>query len=63
MSVVVSDGKKTGGHVATPHPSKKGGKTPATPKATAADKSKPQTPKSAGVSCKTCSKYGDQFPL
>ncbi|XP_008779118.1 histone deacetylase HDT2-like [Phoenix dactylifera] len=46
------DGKKGGGHTATPHPAKYAGKTPAT-----SDKSKQQTPKSAGsVSCKSCSK-------
>ncbi|KAA8518625.1 hypothetical protein F0562_016099 [Nyssa sinensis] len=37
-----TDGKKGGGHVATPHPSKQAGKTPA-------NQSKQQTPKSAGT--------------
>lgn len=48
------DGKKGGGHVATPHPAKQAGKTPATN-----DKSKQQTtPKSSAgsVSCKSCPK-------
>ncbi|KAF6150371.1 hypothetical protein GIB67_034070 [Kingdonia uniflora] len=46
------DGKKGGGHVDTPHPSKKSGKTPANN-----DKSKPQTLKSVSqVVCKSCSK-------
>ncbi|OVA04641.1 zinc finger protein [Macleaya cordata] len=45
-----ADGKKGGGHTATPYP--KGGKTPAS-----GDKSKQQTPKSAGqISCKACPK-------
>ncbi|XP_068661641.1 histone deacetylase HDT1-like [Aristolochia californica] len=46
------DGKKGGGHTATPHPNKAGAKTLAN-----GDKSKQQTPKSGGqVSCKSCSK-------
>ena len=53
--VLVADGKKVGGHTATPHPAKKAGKAPATP---ATDKSKAQTPKTGGsISCKSCSKY------
>ncbi|XP_059667495.1 histone deacetylase HDT1 [Cornus florida] len=45
-----TDGKKSGGHVATPHPSKQAGKTPA-------NQPKQQTPKSAGSHpCKTCNK-------
>lgn len=51
--LVVTDGKKGGGHVATPHPSKQAGKTPAN--------KNPQTPKSAGGShtCKSCSRYSN----
>ncbi|XP_043724567.1 histone deacetylase HDT1-like [Telopea speciosissima] len=48
-----TDGKKGGGHTATPHPNKQAAKTPASN-----DKSKgQQTPKSGGqFSCKPCSK-------
>ncbi|CAL5432271.1 unnamed protein product [Camellia sinensis] len=47
-----TDGKKGGGHTATPHPAKQAGKTPNT-----SEKSKEKTPKSdSKVSCKTCSK-------
>ncbi|KAG5566595.1 hypothetical protein RHGRI_002225 [Rhododendron griersonianum] len=47
------DGKKGGGHTATPHPSKKTGKSPAAN----SNKAKEQTPKSEGkVSCKTCNR-------
>ncbi|CAA0830398.1 Histone deacetylase HDT3 [Striga hermonthica] len=45
-----TDGKKAGGHVATPHPAKQAGKTPA-------NKPNQQTPKSGGShSCKSCSR-------
>ncbi|XP_058223705.1 histone deacetylase HDT1-like isoform X2 [Rhododendron vialii] len=48
-----TDGKKGGGHTATPHPSKKTGKSPAAN----SNKAKEQTPKSEGkVSCKTCNR-------
>ncbi|CAL5357149.1 unnamed protein product [Camellia sinensis] len=47
-----TDGKKGGGHTATPHPAKQAGKTPNT-----SEKSKEKTPKSdSKVSCKSCSK-------
>ncbi|KAK9291214.1 hypothetical protein L1049_009402 [Liquidambar formosana] len=47
-----TDGKKGGGHVATPHPSKQAGKIPANN-----DKSKQQSPKSSGsFQCKSCSR-------
>lgn len=47
-----TDGKKGGGHTATPHPAKQAGKTPNT-----SGKSKEKTPKSdSKVSCKSCSK-------
>ncbi|XP_042514141.1 histone deacetylase HDT1-like [Macadamia integrifolia] len=48
-----TDGKKGGGHTATPHPNKAAVKTPVS-----SDKSKgPQTPKSPGqFSCKSCNK-------
>ncbi|KAL6521145.1 hypothetical protein OROGR_017714 [Orobanche gracilis] len=43
-----TDGKKPGGHVATPHPAKQAGKTPG-------NKPNQQTPKSNGsVSCNSC---------
>ncbi|CAK9168069.1 unnamed protein product [Ilex paraguariensis] len=53
-----ADGKKGGGHVATPHPSKQAGKTPA-------NKSNQQTPKSPGsVPCKSCNKtFGSEKAL
>ncbi|KAA8516666.1 hypothetical protein F0562_016828 [Nyssa sinensis] len=45
-----TDGKKAGGHVATPHPSKQAGKTPST-------EAKQQTPKSVGSHpCKSCNR-------
>ncbi|PIM98662.1 Histone deacetylase [Handroanthus impetiginosus] len=45
-----TDGKKGGGHVATPHPAKQAGKTPA-------NKPNQQTPKSGGShSCKSCNR-------
>ncbi|KAI8524253.1 hypothetical protein RHMOL_Rhmol13G0135900 [Rhododendron molle] len=47
-----TDGKKGGGHTATPHPSKNQGKTAAN-----SNKSKEKTPKSDGkISCKSCTK-------
>ncbi|KAA8550229.1 hypothetical protein F0562_001913 [Nyssa sinensis] len=47
-----TDGKKGGGHTATPHPSKKAEKTP-----TSSGKLKEQSPKSGSqVSCNSCSK-------
>ncbi|PSS14313.1 Histone deacetylase [Actinidia chinensis var. chinensis] len=47
-----TDGKKGGGHTATPYPSKQAGKNPAT-----SNKSKDQTPKSEGkVSCNSCNR-------
>ncbi|CAL5436225.1 unnamed protein product [Camellia sinensis] len=47
-----TDGKKGGGHTATPHPAKQAGKTP-----NSSEKSKEKTPKSdSKVSCKSCSK-------
>ncbi|KAK6942662.1 hypothetical protein RJ641_028039 [Dillenia turbinata] len=47
-----NDGKKGGGHTATPYPSKQGGKSAANN-----DRSKQQTPKSGGsFSCKSCNK-------
>ncbi|KAL7226147.1 hypothetical protein ACSBR1_021304 [Camellia fascicularis] len=47
-----TDGKKGGGHTATPHPAKQVGKTPNT-----SGQSKEKTPKSdSKVSCKSCSK-------
>lgn len=47
-----TDGKKGGGHIATPHPAKQAGKTPNT-----SGQSKEKTPKSdSKVSCKSCSK-------
>ncbi|KAG5515689.1 hypothetical protein RHGRI_036664 [Rhododendron griersonianum] len=47
-----TDGKKGGGHTATPHPSKNQGKTAAN-----SNKSKEKTPKSGGkISCKSCTK-------
>ncbi|GMP98958.1 hypothetical protein CsSME_00046634 [Camellia sinensis var. sinensis] len=47
-----TDGKKGGGHTATPHPAKQAGKTPNT-----SEKLKEKTPKSdSKVSCKSCSK-------
>lgn len=57
-----TDGKKSGGHTATPYPSKQAGKTPA---AASSEKSKAKSPKSAGsVSCKTCSKtFGSETGL
>uniref|UniRef100_A0A5B7ATG2 Putative histone deacetylase HDT1-like n=1 Tax=Davidia involucrata TaxID=16924 RepID=A0A5B7ATG2_DAVIN len=46
-----TDGKKGGGHTATPHPSKQAGKTPAN------SGKKEKSPKSAGhISCNSCSK-------
>ncbi|KAF9591122.1 hypothetical protein IFM89_002077 [Coptis chinensis] len=46
------EGKKVGGHTATPHPSKKSGKTSINN-----DNSKQKTPKSSGqIPCKSCSK-------
>ncbi|GAB2235839.1 hypothetical protein Droror1_Dr00026280 [Drosera rotundifolia] len=54
-----TDGKKSGGHVATPHPSKQTGKA-------TADKAKPQqTPKSGGsFTCGSCSKtFGSEQGL
>ncbi|KAG8374158.1 hypothetical protein BUALT_Bualt11G0101700 [Buddleja alternifolia] len=53
-----TDGKKGGGHVATPHPAKQAGKTPAT-------KPNQQTPKSEGQhSCKSCNrKFGSDKAL
>ncbi|KAL6507857.1 hypothetical protein OROGR_024052 [Orobanche gracilis] len=45
-----TDGKKAGGHVATPHPAKQAGKTPG-------NKPNQQTPKSTGsVSCNSCNR-------
>ncbi|KAG6437276.1 hypothetical protein SASPL_102189 [Salvia splendens] len=45
-----TDGKKVGGHVATPHPAKQAGKTPG-------NKPNQQTPQSGGsVTCKSCPK-------
>ncbi|KAL6559247.1 hypothetical protein OROHE_006616 [Orobanche hederae] len=45
-----TDGKKAGGHVATPHPAKQAGKTPG-------NKPNQQTPKSTGsVSCSSCNR-------
>ncbi|PSR95234.1 Histone deacetylase [Actinidia chinensis var. chinensis] len=47
-----TDGKKGGGHTATPYPSKQAAKNPAT-----SNKSKDQTPKSEGkVSCNSCNR-------
>ncbi|XP_042514140.1 histone deacetylase HDT1-like [Macadamia integrifolia] len=47
-----TDGKKGGGHTATPHPNKQAAKTPAN-----SDKKGQQTPKSPGqFSCKSCNK-------
>ncbi|KAE9461317.1 hypothetical protein C3L33_06768, partial [Rhododendron williamsianum] len=47
-----TDGKKGGGHTATPHPSKNQGKTAAN-----SNKSNEKTPKSGGkISCKSCTK-------
>ncbi|KAM7528057.1 hypothetical protein LguiB_031467 [Lonicera macranthoides] len=47
-----TDGKKSGGHVATPHPAKKAEKTPASK-----NKGKEQSPKSgANIKCGSCSK-------
>lgn len=49
--IVGSDGKKVGGHVATPHPAKKAVKTPG-------NKPNQQSPQSGGPhSCKTCNRY------
>ncbi|KAI3743501.1 hypothetical protein L1987_61211 [Smallanthus sonchifolius] len=53
-----TDGKKAGGHVATPHPSKQG-KTPA-------NKSNQESPASASAaagaySCKPCNRYGSSI--
>ena len=41
---IVADGKKGGGHVATPHPSKKAA-------------TKQQTPKSGAFPCNSCNRY------
>ncbi len=50
--VIAADGKKGGGHVATPHPSKKDGTT------------KQQTLKSGGAyPCKSCNRYFSVFSL
>nr|POF16916.1 hypothetical protein CFP56_17178 [Quercus suber] len=47
------DGKKVGGHIAIPHPSKKSAKTPAT-----SEQSKQKSPKSASsFSCQTYSNW------
>ncbi|KAL0309587.1 UNVERIFIED_CONTAM: Histone deacetylase HDT1 [Sesamum radiatum] len=53
-----TDGKKAGGHVATPHPAKQAGKTPA-------NKPNQQTPKSGGShSCKSCNRtFGSEKAL
>ncbi|KAK4432528.1 Histone deacetylase HDT1 [Sesamum alatum] len=53
-----TDGKKSGGHVDTPHPAKQAGKTPA-------NKPKQQTPKSGGShSCKSCNRtFGSEQAL
>ena len=49
-SIIDSDGKKVGGHVATPYPAKQAGKTPG-------NKPNQQTPQSGGsVTCKSCPK-------
>uniref|UniRef100_A0A7N2MS98 C2H2-type domain-containing protein n=3 Tax=Fagaceae TaxID=3503 RepID=A0A7N2MS98_QUELO len=55
-----TDGKKVGGHTATPHPSKKAAKTPAT-----SEQSKQKSPKSGGAfSCQTCSRtFGSEVGL
>ena len=52
-----SDDKKSGGHVATPYPSKQAGKTPAN-----TEKPKQQVQKSGGsFSCKSCNRYGSSL--
>ncbi|KAI3473326.1 hypothetical protein Pfo_030617 [Paulownia fortunei] len=58
MTPQKTDGKKVGGHVATPHPAKQAGKTPA-------NKPNQQTPKSGGShSCKSCNRtFGSEKAL
>lgn len=55
-----TDGKKSGGHVATPHPAKQAGKSPGSDK-------KQHTPKSGGgnqVSCESCNrKFNNEVGL